>query len=158
RAVVESAFVLGALAVVVALVALEARGTAVVPVLGLYAYAGFRIIPSTNRILMFTNEIRGGGAAVDTLHRDLTAMPDAPGQGGEPVEEPLPFADAIVLSRVSFTYEGAPRPALDDVDLVVRRGEMVGVVGATGTGKSTLVDVLIGLLPPTSGRVLVDGC
>ena len=58
---------------------------------------------------------------------------------------------------MASSYEDATRPALEDIDLVIRRGESVGIVGATGAGKSTLVDVLLGLLRPTSGRVLLDG-
>jgi len=157
RLLVESVFVLSALAVVVVLVELGHQGDEVLPLLGLYAYAGFRVIPSANRILMHLNEIVGATAAVRALHADLAAAPAAPLAFAEPAAA-LRFESAIVLARVSLTYEGAPRPALAEIDLTIRRGESVGVVGATGAGKSTLLDVLIGLLPPTSGQVLIDGC
>ena len=58
---------------------------------------------------------------------------------------------------MSFGYEGGPPLALDDVSFTIERGQSVGIVGPTGAGKSTLVDVLLGLLPPTIGRVLIDG-
>src|SRR4029077_5634988 len=64
---------------------------------------------------------------------------------------PLVFGDALELQHVDFTYEGADRAALRDVCLTIRRGESVGIVGATGAGKTTLVDVLPGLLAPASG-------
>ena len=67
------------------------------------------------------------------------------------------FNESLVCEQVSFTYELAGRPALQTVNLRIRRGESIGIVGATGSGKSTLVDVLLGLLRPSSGRVLVDG-
>src|SRR5262249_57654021 len=79
------------------------------------------------------------------------ALPGGPGGG------PLPFRGAIVMAGVSFTYDGASSPALAALDLTIRRGEAVGVVGATGAGKSTLVDLLCGLLSPTAGRVTIDG-
>jgi ATP-binding cassette subfamily B protein len=71
---------------------------------------------------------------------------------------PAPLAgEEFSLENVSFTYEGAPRPALDGVSLTVRRGERVAVVGAVGSGKSTLAKVLAGLLSPERGEVRADG-
>ena len=64
---------------------------------------------------------------------------------------------ALTCEEVSFRYEDDGPLALDRVSLTIRRGQSVGLVGATGAGKSTLVDVLLGLLTPTSGRVVIDG-
>jgi ABC-type multidrug transport system fused ATPase/permease subunit len=64
---------------------------------------------------------------------------------------------SIRLEEVSYRYPGADGDALSEVTLEIRRGEAVGIVGPTGGGKSTLVDVILGLLPPQKGRVLVDG-
>jgi ATP-binding cassette, subfamily B, bacterial PglK len=61
------------------------------------------------------------------------------------------------LDGVSYRYPGTAQEALADVDLEIRRGETIGIVGPTGGGKSTLVDVILGLLPPTTGQVTVDG-
>ena len=63
----------------------------------------------------------------------------------------------LACEDVSFRYEDAAAPALEHVSFTIARGQSIGIVGPTGAGKSTLVDVLLGLLPPTSGRVLVDG-
>ena len=63
----------------------------------------------------------------------------------------------LVLQGVSFRYEGAQQDALTDINLSISRGEQIGICGPTGGGKSTLADMITGLLPPTSGRVLVDG-
>ena len=58
---------------------------------------------------------------------------------------------------MSFGYDGGPPLALERISFTINRGESIGIVGPTGAGKSTLVDVLLGLLPPTSGRVVIDG-
>ena len=68
-----------------------------------------------------------------------------------------PFRAALELNKVTFTYPGAPAPALKELSLVIRRGECVGIIGGSGAGKSTLVDILLGLLTPDSGEVRVDG-
>ena len=63
--------------------------------------------------------------------------------------------DVIAVESVTYRYPGAEAPALVDVTAGIRRGESLGIVGPTGAGKSTLVDVVLGLLPPTSGRFQV---
>src|SRR5208282_649648 len=70
---------------------------------------------------------------------------------------PAPLRDAIHMADVTFTYPGATSAALSHVELTIDRGTTVGFIGGSGAGKSTLVNVLLGLLPPDSGRVEVDG-
>ena len=72
-------------------------------------------------------------------------------------EDALSFKHEIGMDHVSFSYEGTESPALADVTLSIRRGEQIGICGPTGGGKSTLVDLLAGLLSPSTGRVTVDG-
>jgi ATP-binding cassette subfamily C protein len=156
RLLVETTFVLAALGLVLLATLLGHGGRDLVPLLGLYAYAGFRLVPSANRWMMNVNEVRAGAAAVDELAADLARLAAVPVSVDAPVA-PLRFEDAAELDHVDFAYEGADRAALRDVCLTIRRGESVGVVGPTGNGKTTLVDVVTGLLAPTSGRVLLDG-
>jgi ABC-type multidrug transport system fused ATPase/permease subunit len=133
-------------------------GADVVPLLGLYAYAGFRLLPSATRIVLHVGQIRIGRASIDALYADVEAL------GTSPLSQPtagdrdeITFAQQIALEGVEFTYQGSTTPALRGVDVIIRKGEFVGIVGPSGAGKSTLVDVLLGLLPPTRGRVTVDG-
>src|SRR5262249_14609709 len=157
RLVVESAFVCGALLVVILLTLQGKQGADVLPLLGLYAYAGFRIIPSANRILWKTIEIRYGTTAVQQLYADYMIIArHATDACDAAADESLPFTDRIVVEGLSYTYTGTHTPALHDVYLTIRRGESIGIVGPTGAGKSTLVDILIGLLPPSCGRITVD--
>ena len=71
--------------------------------------------------------------------------------------EPLPLCDSIRLEGVRFRYNSDHPNVLNGLDLEIRRGERIGVVGSTGSGKSTMVDLLMGLLAPSAGRILVDG-
>jgi ATP-binding cassette subfamily C protein len=154
-ATVETAFVLF-LALFLAVTAVGGGGTQdVLPVVGMFAYVGLRLKPSLNQAITSVNGLRYSGAAIIDLSEDLqrSASWRVPADGGPPVG----FEHEIRLDELSFSYADAGRPALTGVSLKIPRGASVGFVGPTGSGKSTLVDLLIGLLEPSHGRVLVDG-
>jgi ATP-binding cassette, subfamily B, bacterial PglK len=146
--------VLGLAILVLVMLAQQQSPATVLPTLGLFAAAAFRLMPSMNRILNAIQNVRYSLPAIDTLAADFRIIQS----------EPLPqrhgllsFERALEVARVSFTYEGASAPALQEIDLSVERGATVGFVGGSGAGKTTLVDVLLGLLPPDRGEVRVDG-
>ena len=153
---VETTLVLCMLLVVFLVMRESASGSSTVSVLALFAYTGFRVVPSANRIMLNVGYLREAHPWVANMDADMRTLraPAAPRFAPEP---PM-LLDALICEDLSFRYEedGAPL-ALDRVSVTIRRGQSVGIVGATGAGKSTLVDVLLGLLTPTSGRVLVDG-
>ena len=128
---------------------------ATLTVLGLFAYVGQRLQSSVQSIIRALNQLKYSSAPVDDLHADLLLI--AGREDAASVEPPLPFEREIRLEQVSFRYDGAHRDALDQVSLVIPRGEVLGICGPTGGGKTTLVDVITGLLTPTQGRVTVDG-
>jgi len=126
------------------------------PVLGLFAYAGLRMIPAMSAIVSAVNQIRYGGAAVQTVATNLDLI-DAE---SEPLPTdpaiPMAFSAGLALEGVEFSYETSAE-VLRRVDLVIHRGESIGIVGTTGAGKSTLLDLILGLLAPTAGEIKVDG-
>ena len=158
RLLIETVFVCGMLLVILLVTGRGKTGLDLVPLLGLYAYAGFRIIPSAYRILLHLGSIRLGAAATNQVYADFISfdhplsVPFSESNG-----EGLRFADRLVLDQVSYTYDGTPAPVLQDVALTIRRGESVGIVGPTGVGKSALIDLILGLLQPSSGRITIDG-
>jgi ATP-binding cassette subfamily C protein len=158
---VETTFVCGLLGV--SLLLTLRGGAQALPLLGLFAYAGFRVIPASNRVMLYVAQLRYSRAWIHDLRADLTALPEPAAADGLDAE-PIRFTRAIALDRVSYTYagEGGPvlppaEPVLMDVSLAIAKGESLGVVGASGAGKSTLIDLLLGLLEPTAGRITVDG-
>ena len=122
--------------------------------LGLFAYAGLRIQPSLQKLVSSLNSVRYSAAAVDEVFDDLKLIEEteAPADDDE-----LRFEDELRLDRVSFTYESGHRPAIEDVELSIRPGEVIGICGPTGGGKTTLTDLITGILEPTSGEVRIDG-
>lgn len=130
-----------------------------VSVLGMFAYAALRILPSLNHVVLQINDLRYGAAAAADVHHDLDLL-EADPRAPTPLADDgsgLILRDSITLEHVSYRYPGADAAALTDVTIEIRRSESVGIVGPTGGGKSTLIDVILGLLPVTTGRVLVDG-
>jgi ABC-type multidrug transport system fused ATPase/permease subunit len=126
------------------------------PVLGLFGYVAVRLQPSLNEIMVALNSLKFVGPGIDLIHRDLQLFPATPaGRAGQP--QALRLRGELRLDGVSARYPGAHREALRDVNVSIRAGEFIGVVGPTGGGKTTLVELMLGLLEPATGRVLVDG-
>jgi len=127
--------------------------TGILPVLGLFGAAAFRLLPAVNRSILSAQTINLNRPLVDSVAADLGLSISTASTNN--VHSHL--ASSISVEDLSFSYEMASTQALTEVSIDISRGEAVGLVGPSGSGKSTLVDILLGLLEPTSGRVLVDG-
>lgn len=125
------------------------------PVLGVFTAASFRVMPSMNRLIFAVQNLRYSRSILGLLAADLE-QPNSPGLEDEilsitKLEKSIDFCD------VSFIYPDSEQPAVSNVSFSIKAGNAVGFVGSSGAGKSTLVDMLLGLLAPTSGHVLIDG-
>jgi len=156
RLVIETIFICGALVVMILLVSYGGNAADSLSLLGLCAYAGFRIIPSVNRFLWHWNLIRTGTRSVDDIYTDFVRFRELSQTELDGPVAALPFEHRFELRHVSYTYDRERRPALTDIDLLIPRGRSIGIVGRTGAGKSTLLDIIVGLLQPASGELLVD--
>lgn len=129
--------------------------------LGVLAAAAFRMMPLMNRTLIAMNGVNQARAAVqivsDEMSRYGAVADDGQTSLSVATEDTPRLRDRIELKSVSFNYPGSGTPALRDITTTIRRGESIGLVGPSGAGKTTLVDVLLGLLEPTSGEILLDG-
>lgn len=134
----------------------EGNITAIVPTLGVIAFSTMRLLPSLQQIYHSLVSIRAATPILDTIVRDIAATPQRPiSDGSEP--QPMALERSLELSKVSFGYAAADRPTLRGVDLSIRARTTVGIVGGTGAGKTTLVDLILGLLSPDEGTIRVDG-
>jgi ABC-type multidrug transport system fused ATPase/permease subunit len=127
---------------------------AMIPTLGLFAAGAFRLLPSVNRLSNSFQSLRFTQSLIDTVTAEL-ALGQAAALARRGV--PMAFRTGISLENVSYRYPTGHADALSDVSLTVPHGSSVGLVGGSGAGKSTLVDIILGLLDPSSGRVTVDG-
>jgi ABC-type multidrug transport system fused ATPase/permease subunit len=141
------------IAVLVLLMIAQGRGTdAIIPVLALFGAAAFRLLPSIGKILGAAQSVRFGDSVLEMLKSELRL--ELPQQNFS--QDHPRMAGNIELQDISFTYASAATPALNHVSLAIREGETVGFIGPSGSGKSSLIDVILGLLQPDSGEVRVN--
>ena len=114
------------------------------------------MMPIVNRTAANINRIRFGSAAVDNVLDDIAASEAWQKPTAAPAE-PFVLKTAIEMRDVDFAYDATATPAVRNIDLIVNRGDTLAIVGQTGSGKSTILDLILSLLSPTSGEVLVDG-
>lgn len=135
-------------------VARDGAANNALPMLGAFALGAQRVLPMLQQIYSSWSIIRSSNQTfIDVLHllNEPTEAPDAT------ATEPLPFFRSIELADIAFCYPGRDVPVLNNFNLTIPYGQRVGICGLTGGGKSTLLDILMGLLPPTAGALRIDG-
>ena len=147
----------GMLLVMLYLMAQSGGFATALPIIALYAFAGYRLMPALQQIYGAFTQLRFAGPALNALHADLMGLAENNSQQSKVRPKPLPLNQSISLNNVLFVYPNAPKPALKDINLVIRARTTVGFVGATGSGKTTTVDVILGLLEPQKGSLSIDG-
>lgn len=129
---------------------------AALPTLGLLALGAQRLLPLMQDLYQAWASIAGNRHSA----RDVVALlelPISPDRAAAARTKALSFAHTIALDDVSFHHQSDNAPIIRDLSLTIDKGTMVGLVGKTGSGKSTLVDLVMGLLTPTQGQITVDG-
>ena len=124
------------------------------PILGAMALGAQRLMPLLQQIYTGWSNFVGQKSILEAVAKLIADSADPP------IATParaLPFSKAICFDKVSFKYGPSGRDVLREVDLIIGKGQRVGLVGNTGSGKSTSVDLLMGLLSPTTGQITVDG-
>jgi ATPase len=161
RMIIETLVVCALLLLIIGKIALGNDPMDIVPLLGVLALAAFRLMPSANRIVSISNGIKFQIPLFEELYRELLAIKsrkyhrrtlriaDTP--------PPLPFAHEIRVEHLGFCYPGREEEVLSEVSFSIPKGGFVGIVGASGAGKTTFVDILLGLFNPTHGMISVDG-
>ncbi len=135
------------------LVLQRGSGAAVIPLLGALALGAQRLLPALQQIYTGWANLKSWNASLAVVIELL----EQPLPQQQAVVKPLALQHSIRLQGASFSYAPELPEVLQGLDLEIRRGERIGLIGSTGSGKSTLVDLLMGLLVPSGGRLLVDG-
>jgi len=126
-----------------------------IPVLGALALGAQRLLPALQQAYANWTLIRGGQSQLEDA-LELLDQP-LPKNMGKTLPEPIGFQNSIVLDNLAFRYTAGGPLVLQGLDLTIQKGSRVGFIGITGSGKSTLIDILMGLLQPTEGYLRIDG-
>ncbi len=134
----------------------------VIPLLSLYAFAGYRLLPNLQQLFSNISTARYNLPALEILYEDLhvekaATETDITLTNFRLPLQPLSFTHELFLKDVYFSYFGAQEPVIKGINLTIIPKTSIGFVGPTGSGKTTIVDLILGLLGPTSGQLLVDG-
>ena len=134
-----------------------ADNAAVVSVFGI---AAIRLLPSANRILANMSELTRRTKIIELLYAEMLEAQqwqDKLNTQPAAVTRSKPSDAAISLSGVSYTYPSVDKPSIEDINIVVKHGDTVGLAGSSGAGKSTTIEIILGLISPQVGEVVVDG-
>lgn len=145
----------GIVAVTLILV-LKGDAAEAMPSLALYALAGNRLVPAFQQLFAGAITIQYHTHAVDSLEADLKIVRSAQFVDVTIEAPPMIFKQEISLKKVGFKYPKANRNALTDITLTIPQNQSVGLVGKTGSGKTTLADILLGLYPANEGTITID--
>ncbi|MFN7415371.1 MAG: ABC transporter ATP-binding protein [Dolichospermum sp.] len=138
-------------------------------VLGIFALASVRLIPAVGNLISGINVIRSSSYSLDRLFFDLKELEkeklitnvNSPSHSQNLLpnqnQQTFQFSDKVILDRITFQYPNSTTNVIKDISLSIRKGESIGLIGKSGAGKTTLVDVILGLFIPQFGDIKVDG-
>ena len=129
--------------------------TSIIPILALYVYAGYRLMPALQQVFVGLTQMKAVSADIDTVYNSFYSQTTSEAVVELPAQE-VAFQSSIDLRQISYAYPGSSKNVLDSLELSIRKNEVIGIIGSTGAGKTTLIDILLGLIAPTKGSLSID--
>ncbi len=159
RPVFETTAVLGMLLVAGLLVWQNRPMSAIIPILALFGFATVRLMPSIQKIVSMYTKLRYNLASLDPIYGDIKKLEydNARFNDDRKRKDKLKFENEIRIQNLSYHYPGSDEQAIDKISLTIAKGEAVAFVGSSGAGKTTIVDIILGLFEPDEGEIYVDG-
>ncbi len=156
RLLVEFSIIFSMIIVILTFINLNYNTNYIITVLGLFAVAAVRILPSLTRIYVSIQSIKFGLPAINLLSKELGEIKTTSVTQIKNSQRFL-FSNEINVKNVCFSYPEKKDEIFQGVNLNIKKGDFIGIQGISGSGKSTLVDIILGLLEPSKGQILVDG-
>lgn len=158
---IEAVCVMG-LIIAVCMKAMETQDvTLLVSQLASFAVGAFRILPSLGRITNSFNQVMFFMPSLEDTYQNFKAVRKVPAETKETdritESEERRFQEKIEVKNVTWKYDGSEKEVLNDVSLVIEKGQSVAFIGQSGAGKTTLADIILGLLVPENGKIIMDG-
>ena len=160
RPMIEAIAVIGMLTITLLLLSQGYTIVSLASILALFAFSVYRLLPGINIIISEYSSLRYHAYSLEPIHSDLIKLKDYERKNKKNKKEEvvrLSFKDKIEVSEISYAYPESSESVLENISLTVKKGTAIGIVGATGSGKTTIVDLILGLLSPLRGEVKVDG-
>ena len=128
----------------------------ILPTIGLYAYAGYRILPSLQMIYSSITSIKYAAPSINNLYNDFNYYENNKTKRNEKTQLIFPRKN-IILKNIKYKYPDQEKEILKNINLEIKANVATGFVGFTGSGKTTLIDIILGLLDPQNGEMKIDG-
>jgi ABC-type multidrug transport system fused ATPase/permease subunit len=127
--------------------------TNALPIVSLYVFAGYRLMPALQQIYSSLTQLTFVGPSLDKVYDEIKNLKRFDLSQAHYI---LPFKNKITLKNIYYNYPSASRPTLKNINLSISAKSTVGFVGSTGSGKTTIVDIILGLLEPLKGTLEID--
>ena len=131
-----------------------------IPIIGLYVGASFKLLPALNRIIVSSQKIKRSTSSIISIRSQLKDYEKSKKTINKILTQntvtPLKFEKNIILRNIFFKYPDKKKFVLENINLNIKKGETIGIIGKSGEGKSTLVNIICGFIEPTQGTICVD--
>jgi len=128
------------------------------PIIGLYAFSTYRLLPALQSIFAGTATMRFNLKSLNALYEDIYSFKDDKDINISEIKkmDPIPFTNELILENITFSYPESKKPILKDLNIKINANTSVAFAGSTGAGKTTIANIILGLLKPDTGRIFVD--
>ncbi len=157
RPIIETIAIVGMLTITLILFFQGYDIVALASVLALFALSIRRLVPAVETVVSKYSTLRYNIYAVNPVYEDLLKLENKQKKERNDTEGKIGLKKQIKIDNVCYSYPEAKESVIKNISLVINKGEAVGFVGKTGSGKTTLIDIILGLFPPSKGDVLIDG-
>lgn len=129
----------------------------ILPTIAVYAYAGYRIMPSLQLIYNSFTSIKYASPSIENLSNDFNLSEESFKFNNKDVSKKIYPKKYLALKKIKFNYPTQEKPILENININIQANKVTGFVGFTGSGKTTLIDIILGLLDPSKGELEIDG-
>ncbi len=146
----------GVLALVIFLIISSGDFNSILPILILYAAAGYRMMPSLQQVYAQLTTIRFSKPALNILYKELNEMNLKEESKLTKQFKKISYTKSLSLENINYKYPSSEKDIISNLSIEIPYGSKIGFVGPTGSGKTTVIDIILGLLEPTDGNIFVD--
>lgn len=136
-------------------IALDANMNSLIPTLGMFGVASIRMLPSINQIIGGIVQVRYGKNTIDILYKDAVSFKENESDQQNDLSQSLKFS-SLELKKIDYSYRNTKKNTLNKISLLINKGESIGIIGKSGTGKTTLIDIMLGILKPKNGDIFLN--